>query len=651
MKYLTGVALLAFAWAHVGSAAAQVAAPDRPLTDPASLTSPVDRQATPIAISTLFRTAQSDSAVWSADGLSIYYNSDRSGLPAIWQVRADGSGAPRQIGPSDLKQSQISLSADGRTLYFQSDLGGRQINDIYAMPTAGGAPVNLTGTAEVDESMAMPSPDGRFIAMARRTKTQSSNNIAILDLASRQVRTLTGEKVTGVQWWPAAVSRDGRLIVASRFDWSQTVGEVWLIDSGDGTARRLTPEGVYAEAGGIAPDGAHVGVSVENAQGVLQAGVVDVASGVTTTLPQSAWEQKAGLFSPDGRAMAVIRNVDGRDEVSLYDIGKRKLEVLDLPVGMNSRSYHGPSLPRFSPDGRRLLIPHSSGAEPLDYWVLDLRNRRGQIVTDLGRMDGARPVKTQLVRYASRDGTVISAFLWMPSNLKKGENAPAVLRPHGGPTGQVTDAFDRISAALASRGYVVLAPNFRGSTGYGRAFLEANQKDLGGGDLEDVAAGARFLIDSGFVDPKRVGITGGSYGGYMTLMALTKMPDLWAAGVDMFGIVNWRSMWEHGTLANRRYQSTLIGEPDKDAAAYDRASPLNHLDRLRAPLLVLHGQNDPIVPVTEAQQVVDGLRGKGGVIEAHIYPEEGHGFVRRENQMDSIDRIITWFDRHMGAGS
>lgn len=642
-------------WVHTAAlwlvlasgAGAQVAGPARDLTDPRTVLSEASSSAGPISLEDLFRTAQSDSAGWSADGRSVFYTSDRGGMLAVWRVVVDGSAPPKQIGPDDRKQAMIATTPDGRSILFQSDIGGRQINDIYALPVNGGAAVNLTQTPEVDETMAVPSPDGRFIAVARRAKADSSNNIAIIALRSGSVRKLTDEKTAGVQWWPVAVSRDGRRILANRFDWSQTLGEAWLIDVRTGAGRRLTPEGRYAEAGDIARDGRRVSVAVEDAKGIMQTGIVDLASGAIAFLPVSAWDMKPGLFSPDGRTMIAVRNVDGRDEVLLHDVAKGGSRALDLPPGTNARSYHRPFLPRFSPDGRKLLFPHSSGAEPLDYWVADLHTGQRRRLSDLGMAGGVPVVRTQLVRYRSRDGTVISAFLWMPYNLARDGRAPAVLRPHGGPTGQTTDTFDRMSAALASRGYVVLSPNFRGSTGYGRAFLDANQKDLGGGDLDDVAAGRRFLIETGFVDPRRVGIAGGSYGGYMTLMALAKTPELWAAGVDMFGIVNWRTMWEHGTLANRRYQQTLIGDPAVDGQAYDRASPLTYLANARAPLLVLHGENDPIVPAGEARQVTRLLKAKGGVVETHVYPEEGHGFARRDNQIDSIARTIAWFDTHM----
>lgn len=194
---------------------------------------------------------------------------------------------------------------------------------------------------------------------------------------------------------------------------------------------------------------------------------------------------------------------------------------------------------------------------------------------------------------------------------------------------------------------MVIAPNVRGSTGYGRAFEQANRNDLGGRDLEDAAWGAKFLVSSGYGDPKKIGITGGSYGGFMTVMAVGRMPDFWAAGVEQYGIVNWNTMWERGSPALREYQRGLIGDPVKNKDVYARVSPLTYLRNAKAPLLVLQGANDIRVPAHEAEQIVDVLRSGGRTVDSKIYSEEGHGFMRRENQIDAAERTIAWFDKYL----
>jgi len=240
-------------------------------------------------------------------------------------------------------------------------------------------------------------------------------------------------------------------------------------------------------------------------------------------------------------------------------------------------------------------------------------------------------------------------LLWMPFNLQRNGTAPGIVLPHGGPAGQTLDYFNRYAAALTSRGYVCIAPNVRGSTGYGIAFQEANKKDLGGGDLQDEVYAARFLVDTGYVDKKKIGITGGSYGGYMTLMAIGKTPDIWAAAVEEYGIINWLTMLEHEDPLLQQYEKSLLGDPVKDRKIYDQASPVTYIRNEKAPLLVLQGVNDIRVPKEEAEQVVSILKREGKTVDAHYYSDEGHGFLKRENQIDAMRRTIEWFDRYLKA--
>jgi dipeptidyl aminopeptidase/acylaminoacyl peptidase len=242
---------------------------------------------------------------------------------------------------------------------------------------------------------------------------------------------------------------------------------------------------------------------------------------------------------------------------------------------------------------------------------------------------------------------MISALMWVPFNLPRDGNNPALVLPHGGPTGQTEDRWSPRIAAFVSRGYVCIAPNVRGSTGYGMAFQRANYQDLGGGDLQDEVYAARFLQETGYVSPKKIGISGGSYGGYMTLMALGKTPGIWAAGVELFGIIDWYTMLQHEDALLQEYEKGLLGDPVKDRAVYENDSPIKYIHDVKAPLLVLQGENDPRVPKEEAEQIVDALKKDGKTVDVHYYPNEGHGFYKRENQIDSIERTIKWLDKYL----
>jgi dipeptidyl aminopeptidase/acylaminoacyl peptidase len=624
--------------------------PARALTDPKSLSSPALEGAGPVPIADLFYVRSSLDAAWSQDSKGFIVSTNLTGRFNLWSVAAGGA-FPTQLTQSDDRQMGITTSPDGKWVVFESDRGGAEIYDLYAVPVAGGAVVNLTHTDDASETGAVFSHDGRLIAFDHRLKTGASNNVAVMDFATRTVRVLTHEALPNMQWSVVAFSSDGRFVIANRSNVERTRGSIWRIEvaTGAATPALATGEGGLNTASDISPDGRWLALTTETAAGSLQAAVYDTTARKLTLIKPDEWEQKAGRFAPDGHSLLMISNVDGRDVIYSYDTGSGRTETLPLPAGVNS-DYFG-KLPAYSPDGSRILFPHQSGNMPLDYWILERSSGKVAPVTRfaLASIDPEKLPKTQIVHYRSADGTIISAFVWMPFNLPRNGRAPAVALPHGGPTGQTMDDFDRDAVALASRGYVVIAANPRGSTGYGRAFQEANRRDLGGGDLTDYVAGVKFLVDSGYVDARRVGITGVSYGGYMTMMAISKTPEVWAAGVEVCGITNWFSMYERGSPVLRQYQMGLLGDPVKDKAVYEASSPLTYLGQVKAPLLALAGANDIRVPPYEAEQVAAVLSKAGKTVDSKVYPGEGHGFFKRENQIDALERTVAWFDRYMGS--
>jgi dipeptidyl aminopeptidase/acylaminoacyl peptidase len=223
----------------------------------------------------------------------------------------------------------------------------------------------------------------------------------------------------------------------------------------------------------------------------------------------------------------------------------------------------------------------------------------------------------------------------------------AVLYVHGGPTAQHFKWWDPLPQLLANRGLVVLAPNVRGSTGYGRSWQEANRKDWGGGDLADVMAGVDWLVREGIADTARIGITGGSYGGYMTLYALGKHPDRFAAGVSNVGVVSWKTLFDTTRGDLREYLLRELGDPAKDPQLFADRSPLTHAKNIRSALLVIQGANDPRVPKSEALQIVEALKRSDVPHQYHEYAHEGHGASRIENRVDALRRQVDWLTQYL----
>jgi dipeptidyl aminopeptidase/acylaminoacyl peptidase len=620
---------------------------ERAITDPQSITSAKNDRARPVPIEDLFFTRNITNGAWSPDGKEIVFTTNLTGRMNLWKVAAAG-GWPVQLAVSDDRQMRGMWTPDGKWILWQQDRGGNEQWDLYSIPAAGGAPVNITATPDISESDALPSPDSTRLAINYKPKTASVTDIAVLDLTTRAVRNLTNDKSADRTWSVAAWSPDSKTIFANRRNPDETVGEIWRIDAATGALENLTPhlKAISTTADALSPDGRTLLITSNEKGGYDNVALLDVATKKLTWITDLKWEAKGADFSPDGKWIAYTANEDGQNDIFLAHAGGGNAQRIDLPRGINSPVG---TTGVFSPRGDRLLVSHQSSITPNDYWIYDLQSRKATQLSRsaLASLDAAVLPPAQIVTYKSFDGTLISALLWVPFNLARNGRNPGVVMPHGGPTGQTIDSFNRNAAALVSRGYTVIAPNVRGSSGYGMAFQKMNYQDLGGADLQDEVHAAKFLSQTGYVDAKKIGIAGGSYGGFMTLMAIGKTPDVWAAAVDLFGIVDWYTMLQHEDPRLQEYEKSLLGDPVKDRAVYENTSPIKHLADAKAPLLVLQGENDIRVPKEESEQVVSILQKAGKTVDAHYYPAEGHGFQKRENQIDSVKRLVDWFEKYL----
>jgi len=619
---------------------------ERTITDPATIASTRNPDARPVPVDDLFFSRNITDPSWSPDGREIVFSTNLTGRLNLWKV-ATGGGWPIQLAVSDDRQFSAVWSPDGKWIAWQQDRGGNEAYDIYIVAPEGGTPLNLTGTPDISETSPSFSPDSKMLMLGWKPTKSPMTDIAVINLATKSVRNLTNEKSADRFWVPVGWSRDGKFVVANRLKADFTIAEVYTIDTATGQMNNLTPESkVRITASALAPDDKRILVTSNEKGGYDNVALLEIASKKLTWITDLKWEADGGHFSPDGKWMTYSVNEDGRDDAYIANAAGGAPRKLAMPPGVTT-STGRPNA--FSPRGDRMLLRHQSGTQTNDIWIYDVATDRAtQLTHSTVASLAATPLPpSQIVHYKSFDGTVISAFLWMPFNLERNGKNPGIVLPHGGPTGQTVDAFNRNVIALVSRGYTVIAPNVRGSTGYGLAFQKMNFQDLGGGDLQDEVYAAKFLTATGYIDPKKIGITGGSYGGFMTLMAIGKTPDVWSAAVELFGIVDWYTMLQHEDPFLQEYEKSLLGDPVKDRAIYEAASPIKYLQSAKAPLLVLQGENDIRVPKEEAEQVVSILKNAGKTVDAHYYPAEGHGFAKRENQIDAIRRMIDWFDRYL----
>jgi dipeptidyl aminopeptidase/acylaminoacyl peptidase len=633
-------------------AAASTGPDDRPLRDPKSVVSALNPAARPAPIDDLYYTRSVFGAAWSPDGKQIVFTTDISGRSNLWKVRASG-GWPIQLTPSDDRQYSAVWSPDGKWIVYQQDRAGNELWDLYAVPSEGGEVVNVTNTPGIREQDPHWSHDGSTIAFAYKRKEGSQYDIALLDWSSRKVHKLTNEQQPGYSWNVVAWSGDDKIIYANRVNPPFTDADVYRIDVANGKLVNLTSHQgtIRYLASSLSPDGGTLLLSSDAKGGYMNIALLDVASKKTTWVTDTKWEAFSGNFSPDGKNYTYMVNEDGLIDAYLAERSTNHSEKLRLPHGLNSFSGNPTT---FAPESDRVIVSHEASNQPGDLWIYSLASQHPDQLTfsEVASLRATPLPGSEIVHYKSFDGKIITALLWVPFNLKRDGSNPALILPHGGPTGQMVDYWNTDVAALTSRGYICLAPNPRGSTGFGLEFQKANFQDLGGGDLKDEIAGVEFLKATGYVDPKKIGITGGSYGGFMTLMAVGKAPDVWGAAVEQYGIINWSSMLKSSDPSLNEYLKALLGNPQENRKIYDASSPITYIRNEKAPLLVLQGDNDPRVPKEEAQQVVDILRKEGRTVDVHYYANEGHGFVKRENQIDSIRRTIAWFDQYlMGKGA
>jgi len=508
--------------------------------------------------------------------------------------------------------------------------------------------VNLTNTREIAEESPAWSPDGRYLAYMVKPKTSSVFEIDVYDTVIRDVKHLTSgtakDRMNVAPIWSA----DGTFVVYTQEQSKGTDSNVLLVDVASAQSTLLTPhDGEHRySANDISPDGKSVLIT-SNAGGYDNVGLLNIAGKKIRWLTNDKREISGESFSPDGKFLAYNANVDGNTDLYLYDIASGKARVLTLPKGVN---YAAGRTSPFTRDNSRLLYYHTGPTAPGDLWVYNLADGKSHQLTYslVGGVRAEDMVEPQLVHYASKDGKwTISAFVYVPYNLPRNGEHPAIVYVHGGPTAQTMNTFNRFVQYMANQGYFVIAPNYRGSTGYGKEFQQANLFDMGGGDLQDVLAAADWIKQTGYVDPKKVILMGGSYGGYMTMMGVTKAPELWAAGVPIVPFVNWFTEIQNEDPVLQQSDLATMGDLVKNKALYEDRSPINFVDQIKAPLYLLAGGNDPRCPKEEAQQVVDAVKKRGGVVEYKVYENEGHGFARVENQIDAYKRVADFLKAHV----
>lgn len=617
-------------------------------------------------------------------------------LLAIGTGTAGCERVPRQHGTQQYRIEQFmntvklsggDVSPDERTLLFSSNASGAF--NLYSMPIAGGPVKQLTNTTassfhavgffpggarillqedpgnEVYRLQVLH-PDGRrqFLLPDSNTRTyplgwagsprqlyfvantpqRKLDDVYVMDPNTLQTRLVLANDSLLMPW---RVSPDGRYIALTRTV-SNTRSEIRLYDTQTSTWQTaVAPAGQgKLEVMNFHPDGNRLLYTSDENSEYLRLMEYNLATRTSRLLYHTNWDVWYARYSSTGKYAAMVVNNDAHSELRLLDLATgQTVPTPGLPLGEIKPLG-------FSKTDRYLLFYLGQAESSTNLHLYDMENGTSRPMTRTmsAEIDPRQLVRPQAVRFRSFDSLLVPALLYVPRNRKPGEQLPAVVSVHGGPNGQARVGYQPLIQYLVNHGYVVLEVNYRGSAGYGRTFAQLDDRQHGYGNLRDIVQSKQYLRSLGYVDTARVGVMGGSYGGYLTLSALAFHPEAFACGVDLFGVVNWPKLLRSMPSWWSSYRQSLyseIGDPVRDSVLLAARSPLVHAGNIRRPLLVFQGANDPRIARADVEQLVGDLRGRGVPVEYLLFQDEGHGIRKRSNEIIAYGSILRFLDQHL----
>jgi dipeptidyl aminopeptidase/acylaminoacyl peptidase len=581
------------------------------------------------------------------DGSDVLFVSNISGQFNLWR---SGGGWPEQLTAfTDITVRLLGVSPRDGTIVICADRDGDEFHQLYFVDPEQGWPEQITDAPRVQHFVGPDafSPDGTKLAYAANARIETDNETWIRNLDSGEARNVFGE---GKNTYPAAWSPDGTKILVLDFR-AISDTSIYLVDLDAGESRELTPhdeEGVYLP-GPWTADGSGFYFITDEGREFRGLAFYDVASETYEWVETPEADVEEVTASRDGRVLAWLVNEDGWDVLRLRELDSgRDLPPADMPPGARPAITGFRAPIALSPDGSRAAVILSGSRRPGEVWVVETETGRAQALTEsrIGMPKEDALVDVELITYPTFDERDIPAWLYRPDIEGP---VPVVISIHGGPTAQERAIYYPLYQYLLSRGMAVLAPNVRGSTGHGKSYQRLVDRDWGGGDLRDWDFAVQWLREQEWVDPARIGVFGGSYGGFAVLSCVSRLPGHWAAAVDIVGPSNLITFVKAVPPTWRRFTKAMVGDAEEDADLLRERSPLTYIDNVRTPLLVMQGANDPRVVKSESDQLVDRLRSLGRDVEYVVFEDEGHGFTKRHNELKAIRLAAEWFERHLLA--
>jgi dipeptidyl aminopeptidase/acylaminoacyl peptidase len=605
-------------------------------------------------------------ASFSPDSRYVAFLTNITGVAQLWQVPIDG-GWPTQLTFTSESVRGAAYCPTRHELVFSMDVGGNERNQLFVLRGLDGGMNHELGEGWFSTDISRDpkavhnfggwSHDGRRIAFSANRTKPDRFDIYVQDIA-QGTEPFSAPRLLkegpGGYFQPAGWSPDDQwlLIVRPESNFNQ---DLYVLHVASGETKHLTPhEGnVQYESPRWSADGKRIlCVSTHGGQDLTSFTEIDVATGRIHVHPATKYEMEAIELSRNGRWLATLENAEGVSKLTVRELKSggglmaRVLTPKDLPLGVVSGL-------EFSPDETKLAFTFDGPRFNPDIWIWDLEKNKLRQVTFSSRagIPFSRFVEPELVHYKSFDGLMIPAWFYPPpeSARKPGTLPPVIVYPHGGPESQTRPNFNSLFQYFLQAGYGIFAPNVRGSSGYGTHFMNLDNTVKRMDSVKDMAYGVYWLREQKKADPKRIAVMGGSYGGFMVLAGITNYPDLFAAGVDIVGIANFVTFLENTGPYRRAHREAEYGNLREHGDFLRQISPIHHVDKIRCPLMVIHGANDPRVPVGEAEQIVAALRQRNVPVEYLRYEDEGHGLAKLKNRLDAYPKIVAFLDRYLGG--
>lgn len=587
---------------------------------------------------------------FSADESKIVYNSRATGIFNAYEIDLK-TGQEKQLTSSTSNAifSQSYFPSDDRMLYT-SDNGGNEINHLYVR-NQDGSVIDLIQDSTAKAQFAGWSYNKKLMYYSSNSRDKKFFDLYSVQISGGETKvypsTLLYKNEKGLN--PDAISNDDRYVALSETITTNN-SNMYLLDTQSGAIKLLSPHEGNAQynAQYFSLDGKTLYFLTDEGSEFMYLASYDIATGEKKKIDEAPWDIMYAYLSRNGKYRVVAINNDALTEIKIYNEqdGGKLVSIEGLPEG----DITGVNIS----DSEKLMSFYvSSSKSPSNLFVYNFDTKEVKQLTNTmtKEIDPKDLVAGEVVRFKSFDGMEIPCLLYKPKGIKEGQKVPALLWIHGGPGGQTRLNYSAALQHLVNHGYAVLAVNNRGSSGYGKTFFAADDRKHGNEDLRDCVESKKFLATLPYIDTERIGIYGGSYGGYMVMAALTFAPEEFKVGVNLFGVTNWirtlrsiPSWWE----AQRQALYTELGDPTSaDSIALYAKSPLFHTDKIKRPFIVLQGSNDPRVLQVESDEIVANARKNGVKVEYVIFPDEGHGFVKKENNIKASEEVLKFLDENL----